>query len=464
MPDKKERPAVSKKKCHPTVLASVLIAALGGFLLGFNSAVLSGAAAALRNYFLLDPCSLNLVLASALIGTVFGAIGAGRIADIFGRQASLLGIAFIFLISALGCATAWSSQVFVVARVLSGIAMGAASVVVPIYIAEISPAGKRGQLVCIFQLTIVIGILASFISNYLIALAPQSEEAAWRWMLGVAAVPSALYLVLLLLTPESPRWLVLKERPHEAVAILSQLGILQATDKVAAIRASLSQEVLAGGREPLLQSKYSRPLLLVWTLAMFNQLSGVNALMYYAPSIFAIAGAGRDSSLLQSIAVGSTCFLFTIVAILTIDTIGRRKLIQIGSIGMGVCMLIVAWQFSLPLGWDRWMILLGLLGFIAFFSLSQGAVIWVFMSEIFPNAIRAKGQSFGAAIHWGMAAIISWIFPMVVGGLPSLAFVFFALLMLLQFLWTLYIMPETKGKTLEENQDLSPPQQDEDWG
>ncbi len=453
---------MSNRACHSTILASVVIAALGGFLVGFDMAVLSGASGALKNYFLLNDLSFNIVVASALIGTVFGAVVAGRLADLIGRRGTLLVIAFIYLISALGCATAWSSQVLVVARALSGVGIGAASVVVPLYIAEIAPANKRGQLVSIFQLNIVIGILASFVSNYLIALAPQSEEAAWRWMLGVVAIPSGLYLILLLLIPESPRWLVLKGRPHEAVEILTQLGVLQSTDKVAAIRASLSQEALAG-REHLFQSKYSRPLLLVWVLAMFNQLSGINALMYYAPAIFAMAGAGRDSSLLQSIAVGAVCVLFTIAAMLMIDVVGRRMLIRIGSIGMGICMLIVAWQFSLPLGWDRAMILLGLLGFIAFFSLSQGAVIWVFISEIFPNAIRAKGQSFGATIHWGMAMLISWIFPMVAGGCPCIAFVFFALLMFLQLIWALYIMPETNGRSLEEVQDFSPSHHEENW-
>ncbi len=451
---------MNSRECPPTALASAIIAALGGFLLGFDTAVLSGAAGAFKNYFLLNDLSLNIVIASALAGTIFGAVGAGKLADFFGRRGILLVVAFIYFVSALGCATAWSSQVFILARVVSGLGIGATTVVVPLYISEIAPANKRGQLVSIFQLNIVVGILASFISNYLIALAPQSEEAAWRWMLAVVALPAALYLILLLLIPESPRWLVLKGRLHEAVDVLAELGVLQSTDKVATIRTSFGQAALSGG-EPLFQSKYLRPILLVLALVIFNQFSGINALMYYAPSIFAIAGAGRNAALLQSIAVGSICVLFTVIAMLTIDVIGRRNLIRIGSIGMGICLLIVAWQFSLPLGWDRVMILLGLLGFIAFFSVSQGAVIWVFISEIFPNAVRAKGQSFGATIHWGLAALISWVFPLMAGGYPSVAFVFFALLMLLQLLWALYVMPDTSGRTLEEVQDFSPSYQDE---
>ncbi|PWU08317.1 MAG: MFS transporter [Verrucomicrobia bacterium] len=451
---------MSVRECYSTAFASAIIVALGGFLVGFDTAVLSGAAGALKNYFLLNDLALNIVIVSALVGTIFGAAGAGRLADLFGRRGILLGIAFIYFISSLGCATAWSSQVFVIARVVSGLGIGAATVVVPLYIAEIAPANRRGQLVCIFQLNIVIGILASFISNYLIALAPQSEEAAWRWMLAVVALPATLYLILLLLVPESPRWLVLKGRFHEAADALAELGVLQSTDKVATIRVSFGQE-LPAGREPLFQSKYSRPILLVLVLAALNQFSGINALMYYAPSIFVIAGAGRNAALLQSIAIGSISVFFTIIAMLTIDVIGRRTLIRIGSIGMGICLLIVAWQFSLPLGWDRAMILLGLLGFIAFFSFSQGAVIWVFISEIFPNAVRAQGQSFGATIHWTLAALISWVFPMVAGGFASVAFVFFALLMLLQLLWALYFMPETSGRTLEEVQNFSLSYQDE---
>ena len=433
---------------NPIVLASACVAALGGTLLGFDTAVISGAAVPLKNYFLLNDFSLSFIVTSALIGTVLGSIGAGKLADFLGRRGSLLVIALIYLISALGCATAWSSEVFAVARLLGGVGIGASSVVVPMYIAEVSPAHVRGRLVSIFQLNILIGILISFISNYLVILTPQSEEADWRWMLGIVAVPSALYLALLVLIPESPRWLILKGRPQEAAAILTRLGILQSINEVATIRASLSQEAVAG-KERLFQPKYARPLWFAWTLVMFNQFSGINALMYYAPSIFSMAGAGRDSSLLQSIAIGSIGLLFTIVAMLVIDSVGRRALICIGSIGMGICMLVVAWQFSLPMGWDRWMILSGLLGFIAFFALSQGVVIWVFISEVFPNAVRAKGLSFGATIHWLMAAIISWLFPLIAGGIPSIAFVFFALMMLLQFLWALRMMPETKGRTLE---------------
>lgn len=438
------------------VVGSTLVAALGGLLFGFDTAVISGTTGALRSVFALDDFWLGFTVASALIGTIAGAVIAGRPADRFGRNATLLGIAVLYFVSALGSAFPWNWSSFVFFRFLGGIGVGGASVVCPMYIAEIAPARLRGRLVALTQFNIVFGILLAFFSNYLIAqfdLGPQQ----WRWMFGVEAIPAAAFFALLFATPQSPRWLVAQGRAEEARRVLARLG----TDaggvdqELRAIQASLdlAHHTLA---EPLFQWKYRRPVLLAVAIAMFNQLSGINALMYYAPAIFKMAGAGEGSALLQAVAVGGTNLLFTMLAMAVIDLFGRRNLMLAGSVGYIVSLGSTAAAFyTYGTHFDRaggiW-VLASLLVFIASHAFGQGAVIWVFISEIFPNRVRARGQALGSFTHWFMAAAISWTFPMIAARSGGHTFAFYGAMTVLQLLWVLWVMPETKGVPLEEIQ------------
>ena len=352
---------------------------------------------------------------------------------------------------------AWDWTSFLVFRFLGGVAVGGASVVSPLYIAEISPAKYRGRLVAIQQFNVVLGILLAFLSNYVIARLHLGAT-EWRWMLGVLAAPSALFFLLMLPTPESPRWLVGQGRTDEARAVLEQLGVDRdrIDQEVAEIRASIDPEH-HGTRESLFRPAYRKPVLLAVAIAAFNQLSGINAILYYAPQIFKMAGADVDSALLQAVAVGGTNLVFTMLAMLIIDHFGRRRLMLVGSIGYLVSLGMTAWAFSTygerftPTG--NAVVLAGLMLFIASHAFSQGSVIWVFISEIFPNRVRAAGQALGSTTHWVMAALISWTFPIIAartGG--GNAFAFYAAMMFLQLLWALFVMPETKGVPLEEIQ------------
>jgi sugar porter (SP) family MFS transporter len=446
------RPSVSGR-----LIGSAMVAALGGFLFGFDTVVISGTTDALRRVFALTDSSLGFTVAIALIGTIFGSILAGRPSDIWGRKKALLTLAVLYLVTSLGSALAWDWLSFLCFRFLGGVAVGGASVVSPLYIAEISPARLRGRLVAIQQFNVVFGILVAFLSNYIIArLSLGATE--WRWMLGILAAPSAVFFLLLLLTPESPRWLIGKDRLEDARAVLTRLGgdMSSIDAEIAEIRASIDPEHHRAG-ESLLRPQYRKPVLLAVTIAAFNQLSGINAILYYAPQIFKMAGANVDSSLLQAVAVGGTNLVFTMLAMLIIDHFGRRRLMLIGSIGYLVSLIATAWAFYTygtnftPTG--NAVVLAGLLLFIASHAFGQGAVIWVFISEIFPNRVRAEGQALGSATHWIMAALISWTFPIIAertGG--GNAFAFYAVMMFLQLLWVLFVMPETKGIPLEEIQ------------
>jgi MFS transporter, SP family, xylose:H+ symportor len=438
------------------LIGSAIVAALGGLLFGFDTAVISGATDALKDVFRLDSFTLGFTVASALIGTILGSVLAGRPADTWGRKRALLALAVLYLGSSLGSALAWDWASFLAFRLLGGLAVGGASVVSPLYIAEISPARYRGRLVAVMQFNVVLGILIAFLSNYVIAgmgLGP----AEWRWMLGIQAVPSALFFALLLPTPESPRWLIAEGRSSEARGVLARLGVDAAglDREVAEIRESLDLAHPEGG-DALFRRAYRRPIFLAVAIAMFNQLSGINALMYYAPAIFKAAGAGEGSALLQAVAVGGTNLLFTLLAMTVIDQFGRRKLILIGSVGYLISLGAVAWAFYTygteftPAG--SLVVLAGLLLFIASHAFGQGAVIWVFISEIFPNRVRARGQALGSFTHWVMAALVSWTFPMIAERSSGHAFAFYAAMMLLQLLWALSLMPETKGVPLEEIQ------------
>lgn len=434
-------------KAGRSVYVSTLVAALGGLLFGFDTAVISGTVGALESVFGLDDFSLGFTVAVALIGTIIGAFGAGKPADVFGRRRVLIILAVFYFVSAIGSAVAQSWIPFLIYRFLGGLAVGGSSVVAPMYIAEIAPSHMRGRLVMANQLNVVTGILLAFLSNYLVAQA-MDGAVAWRWMFGVEAVPAALFFALLFVIPFSPRWLVKQGRVEEARGVLTRLGHDHVDRELSEIVASLRRDI-GRAAEPLFKREYSFPILLAFAVAMFNQLSGINALMYYAPSIFEQAGAAADMALLQAVAVGGTNLVFTALALLAIDRFGRRPLLITGSLGTAACLALVAYGFASDAAAGG-VVLAGLLGFIAFFAMSQGAVIWVFISEIFPNRVRSKGQALGSFTHWFMAAVVSWTFPVIADASGAFAFAFFSGMMLLQFFFAWKVMPETKGLSLEE--------------
>jgi sugar porter (SP) family MFS transporter len=432
------------------LLWSAAVAALGGFLFGFDTAVISGVTDALRLRFTLDSNQLGFTVASALIGTIVGSIAAGNPAERYGRRPLLLALAVLYFLSALGCAFAWNWSSLLIFRFVGGLAIGASSVVAPMYIAEIAPPALRGRLVALSQFNVVSGILAAYFSNYIIAaLAGGPETAAWRWMLGIPAVPAALFFALALRIPESPRWLVKQHRRDEASAVLRTLGNEQPDVLVGEIAESLHEETVSA-KEPLFQRKYLMPILLAIMVATFNQLAGINAVIYYTADIFKMAGAGRASALLQSVVVGLTNLLFTLLAMTVIDRFGRKRLLLIGAVGMAACLSLTTWAFQQRVGGT--VVLASLLGYIAFFAFSQGAVIWVYISEIFPNRVRARGQALGSFTHWFWAAVVSWTFPVVAEASGASAFAFFAVMMLLQFVLVWLVLPETKGVSLEQIQ------------
>ena len=438
------------------LMSSALIAALGGLLFGFDTAVISGTTDVLRKVYALDSASLGLTVASALLGTIAGALLAGRPADAFGRRTSLFVIAALYLVSALGSAFAWSWHALLAMRFIGGLAVGGASVVSPMYIAEISPAAYRGRLVAVTQLNIVVGVLVAFFSNYLLSGAGLGD-ATWRYMLGVEAIPAAAFFLLLLATPRSPRWLVAQGQLDAARQVLQRLGLTgpAAQQRIAEIRVALV-EARSQRRAPLLRGENLRPVTLAVAIAMFNQLSGINALMYYAPSIFKMAGAAESSALLQTVLMGGINLFFTALALFIIDHVGRRRLMLVGSVGYIVSLTTTAWAFH-SFGNDftdtaSVVVLCSLLLFVASHAFGQGAVIWVFISEVFPNHLRARGQSLGSFSHWFMAAVVSWSFPIIAEASGGYVFGFYALMMVLQLGWVLWIMPETKGVSLEQIQ------------
>ncbi|PHX74885.1 MAG: MFS transporter [Chitinophagaceae bacterium] len=422
-----------------------LIAAMGGFLFGFETAVISGAEKTIQKLWELSPFWQGFTVASSLIGTVIGSIIVGGPVQKYGRKNTLLTIAILYLISAIGCSYTSQWIPFIIFRFLGGVAVGASSVVGPMYISEISPASMRGRLAGSFQANIVFGILVAFITNYIFS---GFGEAAWRLMFGIMIIPSALFYILLRTIPESPRWLVLKNREAEAIPIFKKLSTENIDIAISEIRASLSEK-----KENLFQSKYVKPIFFAVVLAMFNQLTGINAILYYAPRIFSMAGFSEAESFLQPIYIGTANLIFTLLAMTLIDKVGRKKLLIIGSFGMILFLALTAQVFSQPE--PNKMVVVYLVGFIGFFGFSQGAVIWVFISEIFPNAVRSQGGALGSFTHWIMAAIISWTFPIIVEG-NSLggyySFLFYALMMLAHLIFVWKFLPETKGRTLEEIQ------------
>jgi sugar porter (SP) family MFS transporter len=446
-----------------TATRNSIVAALGGFLFGFDTAVISGVERSIQELWSLSDTWHGFTVSSALFGTVLGSLIAGQPAEKYGRKKMLQAIGLLYLVTSLATALTSTWEIFVLCRFLGGIGVGASSVVGPMYISEISPAASRGRLVALFQFNVVSGILIAFVSNYL--LFGVSDE-AWRWMLGVQAIPSALYFSLVFLVPESPRWLIKHGRKEEALAVLKKIGepdpvkaMKEVTDS---LKSESGKETLDGGgiravkQERLFSRAYSKPIFYAVALAMFNQLAGINAIMYYAPRIFEMTGLGKDGALLQAVSIGVTNMIFTILAISVIDKIGRKKLLIIGSFGMIISLGLVSWAFFTR-DFAGYSVMIYLIMFIASFAMSQGAVIWVFISEIFPNSVRSKGQTLGSSTHWVMAWIISWIFPIVVqsselGG--AYAFAVFAGVSVVQLLFAWKIMPETKGKSLEQIQNL----------
>jgi len=424
------------------------VGALGGLLFGFDTAVISGTTHSLTIAYFLSPKALGITVAMALIGTVIGAMAAGIPGQKWGGRETLRVLAVFYVLSALGCAFAWNWHALLVARFIGGLGIGGSSVLGPVYIAELAPAKIRGRLVGTFQINIVIGILLAYLSNYLIgrlALGPTE----WRWQLGIAAIPAFIFLVLLFGIPPSPRWLVTQKRVDEARTVLEMMGAENTEGELREIVDSIHLERLQTS-EPLFSRKYRFPLFLAITIGMFNQLSGINAILYYLNDIFAAAGFSKISGDLQAVAVGGMNLLATLLGMALIDKLGRKTLLLIGSVGTAVCLFGVAWVFSTH---SHQSSLLGfLIIYIAFFAISQGAVIWVYIGEVFPSRVRAKGQSVGSSSHWIMNAIIAYTFPQLAKSSGAYPFVFFGAMMVVQFLVVRVFYPETKGYTLEDMQ------------
>ena len=427
------------------ILLWAITVSLAGFLFGFDTAVISGADLRLQMLWSTSPLIHGLlVMSSALWGTVLGALFGGIPCDRLGRKNTLFIIGVLYVVSALGSALANDPYVFSLLRFIGGVGIGISSIAVPAYVSEIAPAKYRGRLVATYQFQIVFGILAAFLSNYLIS---DSGENDWRFMLGVVAVPSAIFLLLVFSVPESPRWLLLEKNNDQAArSIFIKMGDSpQAADAaIAEIIATRSSD----SHEPLLQKKYLMPIMLAFLIASFNQLSGINFVIYFAPRIFSLAGLDAASSLLSSAGVGTVNLIFTMIGLALIDKLGRKTLMLIGSIGYLISLSVITWAFYAGVG--GMLVVFFVFAFIAAHAIGQGAVIWVFIAEIFPNRVRAKGQSLGASTHWIYAALITLLMPSFLSSYqPHYIFGFFTLMMLLQLAFVIWMMPETKGRSLE---------------
>jgi sugar porter (SP) family MFS transporter len=434
---------------NSNLVRATLTGALGGLLFGFDTVVISGAIDALVRLYGLNPQEKGFTVAIGLVGTVIGALGAGHIGQKLGSRETLRITALLYVTSALGCGLAWNWPSFMIFRFAGGLGIGASSVLGPVYIAELAPAKWRGRLVSAFQFNVVLGIMLAYISNYLIRTLHLGAT-EWRWQVGVATAPALVFLALLLRIPRSPRWMASQNRIDEALAVLKMMGEPNPEAELADIQAALAQEH-ATAHERVFQWKYRYPLFLAISIGAFNQLAGINAILYYLNNIFTAAGFSQISSDQQAIAIGATNFLFTMTGMSLIDKAGRKTLLLIGSAGCATCLAGVAWLFSTHShpGALLWL----LIAFIAFFAVSQGAVIWVYIGEVFPTSVRAKGQGVGSASHWFMNALIAQMFPVVVNRMSTATpFVFFAVMTAVQFFVVLAAYPETKGQTLEQLQ------------
>ncbi len=419
--------------------------ALAGFLFGFDTVVISGADLALQELWQSSAFFHGtVVMASALWGTVLGAMMGGIPTDRLGRKRTLLLIGVLYFVSAVGSALAQGPWSFAFFRFIGGLGVGASTVAAPAYISEIAPARDRGKLVAMYQFNIVLGILVAFVSNYLLS---GLGADAWRWMLGVEAIPAFLYTVLVLAVPESPRWLLVFRGDRQGAERVLRLVDPEA-DTASALAQMMSDHEQADRHETIFSRKYRFPLLLAFLIAFFNQFSGINAFLYYAPRIFEIAGLGARTALLSSVGIGLTNLIFTLVGMSMIDRFGRKQLMYIGSVGYIVSLAMVALAFAL--GIKGMMVPIFLFLFIAAHAIGQGSVIWVFISEVFPNHLRGQGQAFGSSVHWVLAAAIPSLVPLLFAKVgPAPVFGFFAFMMVLQLLWVWKVMPETKGVPLE---------------
>ncbi|MEZ5201763.1 MAG: sugar porter family MFS transporter [Micropruina glycogenica] len=439
----------------PLVIRSAIVASLGGLIFGFDTAVISGTTESLKEVFHLDDAGLGWTVGIALLGTILGALIAGKPADKFGRKPTLFAIGILYVIGALGTALTSNLVAFDIFRFLGGIGVGAASVCAPIYTAEVSPPAVRGRLVGLVQFNIVFGILLAYLSNYII-VSTMSADVAWRWMFGVMALPAAIFLALLFTVPETPRWLMSVGRDAEGEEVARRLATTDAeADQVIHDIHSALNAAENAPNVPFFTRGHAKVILLAFTIAMFNQLSGINAVLYYAPEVMRQAGAATNTAFLMSVGVGAMNLVATMAALTVIDKIGRRKLMLVGSIGYIISLGFLSWVMFYYAGHydatSSWLVLAGLMVFIAAHAFGQGAVIWVFISEIFPNRIRGRGQALGSLTHWVFAWITSTAFPAVIvvlGG--GVAFGIFAVCMVAQLIWVIRVMPETKGVPLEE--------------
>lgn len=426
-----------------------LTVAVAGFLFGFDTVVISGANLPIKELWHTTPLFHGLfIMSMALWGTVFGSLLGGIPCDKWGRKKTLFWIGILFLVSALGSAMAPNVYIFSFFRFIGGIGVGASSVAAPIYISEISTPENRGKLGTLFQFNIVFGILIAFFSNYLLDGFGGVND--WRYMLGIVAVPALVYSIVVIKIPESPRWLILNKK--DDIAGLQVLEMIYAKKEAQGNFIEIKKDVVTANiKEKLFSKKYNWPILLAFLIAFFNQLSGINFILYYAPQILEMAGLGSKESLMNSIMIGIINLVFTIAGMRLIDILGRKQLMLIGSIGYILSLTMVAWAFYSNA--DSGLLLVSILVFIASHAIGQGAVIWVFISEIFPNNVRANGQSFGTGVHWIFAALITLAGPIVIDVFeenPWPIFAFFAFMMVLQLVFVLFMMPETKGLSLEE--------------
>jgi len=432
------------------ILLWAITSALAGFLFGFDTVVISGAEQKIQTLWKLSDGVHGFAIASALYGTVLGSLLGGWPTDHWGRKRTLLFIGVLYVVSAVGCAVAGNVETFIIARMIGGIGIGISTVTAPLYISEIAPAAYRGRLAGMFQFNIVFGILIAFASNAL--LARSGGENAWRWMLGVAAFPSIVYTLMCLVIPESPRWLIgRKGDRRRGVEVLKMIEPAASAEKVDAdadaIIAASSNRVVS---EAFWTRQLRVPIGLAFLIAFFNQLSGINAILYFAPRIFAMTGLGTRAALLQSVGIGITNLVFTFVGLWLIDRLGRRTLLFIGSFGYIASLGLTAWAFFSQ---HFTIVPACIFAFIAAHAIGQGAVIWVFISEIFPNRHRAEGQTLGSSTHWVFAALLTTFFPSMVSAFhPGYVFTFFAFMMMLQLVWVATSVPETKGVPLEQMQ------------
>jgi len=427
------------------ILLWSITAALAGFLFGFDTVVISGADKKLQALWeSSDVFHGSVVMSMALWGTVFGAIFGGIPTNRLGRKTTLIWIGLFYLISAVGSALVNDPYSFAFFRFLGGIGVGISTIAAPAYVSEISPAKNRGKLVALYQFNIVLGILIAFLSNYLLR---NVGENAWRWMIGVEAFPAFIYTLLIFVVPKSPRWLISKQRENEAKKVLELIA--SDTDADVFIQAIKNETENQRSGENIFMKKYRFPLMLAFLVAMFNQFSGINAFLYYAPRIFEEAGLGESTALLSSIGIGVTNLVFTLLGVFLIDRLGRKVLMYIGSIGYIISLSLVSIAFFL--NWEGLAVPIFLFLFIASHAIGQGAIIWVYISEIFPNHLRANGQSFGTSTHWILAAIIPSLVPVLFSTIgPGTVFLVFAMMMVFQLLFVIFMMPETKGISLEE--------------